>query len=83
MTRLRQMSGREVLRALNSFGFQTVSMRGSHAKLRRVLAGGERQTLTIPIHKELAPGTLAAIFRQAARYVPEADLRLWFFHSER
>ena len=82
MTRLRQMSGREVLRALNSFGFQTVAIRGSHAKLRRLLASGERQTLTVPLHKHLASGTLHATFRQAARYIPEADLRPWFFHSK-
>ena len=83
MTRLRQLSARDVLRALGSFGFQVVSMRGSHAKLRRVLASGERQTLTIPLHKTLDQGTLHAIFRQSLRYVPEADLRPWFFTQER
>jgi predicted RNA binding protein YcfA (HicA-like mRNA interferase family) len=72
-----------VLRALGSFGFQVVSMRGSHAKLRRVLSAGEKQTLTIPVHKDLAPGTLHAIFRQALRYIPEADLRPWFFTQDR
>ena len=76
---LRQMSGRDVLKALGSFGFQVVTIRGSHAKLRRVLSSGERQTLTVPIHKKLAPGTLHAIYRQASRYVPEEDLREWFF----
>ena len=83
MSRLRQLSARDVLRALGSFGFQVVSMRGSHAKLRRVLTTGEKQTLTIPVHKDLAPGTLHAIFRQALRYIPEADLRPWFFTQER
>jgi len=56
-------------------------MRGSHAKLVRILASGERQTLTVPTHKQLAPGTLRAIFRQALRYIPEGDLRPWFFHN--
>lgn len=79
MTKLRDMSARDVLKALNSFGFQVLMIRGSHAKLRRVLTNGERQTLTVPVHKHLAPGTLRAIFRQASRYVPEADLRAWFF----
>ena len=82
MSRLRQLSAREVLRALNSFGFQVVRIRGSHAKLRRVLATGERQTLTIPLHKSLAAGTLHAIFRQSLRYIPEADLKPWFFTEE-
>jgi predicted RNA binding protein YcfA (HicA-like mRNA interferase family) len=79
MTNLRQLSGRDVLRALGSFGFQVVSIRGSHAKLRRLLTSRERQTLTIPLHKNLDPGTLHAIFRQAMRYIPELDLRPWFF----
>jgi predicted RNA binding protein YcfA (HicA-like mRNA interferase family) len=77
--RLRPLTSREVLRAFASFGFNVVGVRGSHAKLRRTLAGGESQTLTIPIHKNLAPGTLHAIYRQALRYVPEADLKPWFF----
>jgi predicted RNA binding protein YcfA (HicA-like mRNA interferase family) len=83
MTKLRQLSAREVLRALGSFGFQVVAIRGSHAKLRRITASGERQSLTVPIHKAIAPGTLHAIFRQACRYIPEADLRSWFFTDER
>jgi predicted RNA binding protein YcfA (HicA-like mRNA interferase family) len=82
MPRLRQLTAREVLRAFRSFGFSVASMRGSHAKLVRILASGERQTLTVPMHKQLAPGTLRAIFRQALRYVPEGDLRPWFFHSD-
>jgi predicted RNA binding protein YcfA (HicA-like mRNA interferase family) len=83
MSRLRQLSARDVLRALGSFGFQVVRIRGSHAKLRRVLANGDRQTLTVPLHKTLAPGTLHAIFRQSLRFIPESDLRPWFFTESR
>jgi len=83
MGRLRQMSARDVLRAFASFGFSVVSMKGSHAKLARILASGERQTLTVPVHKQLAPGTLRAVFRQALRYIPDGDLRPWFFHEDR
>ncbi len=82
MGHLRRMSAQEVLRALGNFGFAVLRIRGSHAKLRRVLPSGEHQTLTVPIHKELAAGTLRAIFRQALRYIPESDLRPWFFHDE-
>jgi predicted RNA binding protein YcfA (HicA-like mRNA interferase family) len=82
MTKLRQCSGREVLKALGSFGFQVVKTAGSHAKLRRVLPGGGSQILTVPVHKNLSPGTLRAIFRQACRYIPEADLKPWFFTEE-
>jgi predicted RNA binding protein YcfA (HicA-like mRNA interferase family) len=83
MTKLRRLSAREILKALGSFGFQMATMRGSHAKLRRLLPSGERQTLTVPLHKSLTPGTIHAVFRQASRYIPEADLKTWFFTDER
>ena len=68
-----------MIRILESFGFSVFSQHGSHAKLRRVGAGGERQTLTVPVHVEMAPGTLAAIFRQASQYVPPDQLRAHFY----
>ena len=80
--RLKRLTGREVLRALGAVGFEVVATRGSHAKLRRVLQSGERQTLTVPLHRTLAPGTLRAIFRQAARFVPETKLSTWFFEED-
>ncbi len=78
-TRLRRLSARDVLRALGAFGFEVVSTRGSHAKLRREAPGGAPQILTVPLHKELAPGTLRAIFRQACRFIPAAELKPFFF----
>ena len=62
------MSSRELLASLGRLGFEVVATRGSHAKLRRLATDGTRQTLTIPMHRELAPGTLLAIFRQARRF---------------
>jgi len=82
MTHLRRLSARDVLKTVSHFGFEVLSMRGSHAKLRRILSTGERQSLTIPMHKSLAPGTLHAIFRQASRYIDEVELRTWFFTEE-
>lgn len=57
-------SGRQVIRALERAGFTRVSQRGSHVKLRRQASEGER-TVIVPLHDELAPGTLASILRQA------------------
>ncbi|OGO07729.1 MAG: hypothetical protein A2Y61_04700, partial [Chloroflexi bacterium RBG_13_60_13] len=69
MPRLRPISGDEVIAILLTFGFSIHSQKGSHVKLKRA-AKGVAQTLTIPKHKELDRGTLRAIFRQAARFVP-------------
>jgi predicted RNA binding protein YcfA (HicA-like mRNA interferase family) len=77
--RIRALSAREVLAALQSVGFEVASIRGSHAKLRRITPAGENQVLTVPLHKELSRGTLHAIFRQACRFVPDAELRPLFF----
>jgi len=79
MPKLRRLSGFEVIRILESFGFTVHAQAGSHVKLRRIGPLGEKQTLTIPRHKELDTGTVRAIFRQASRYIPEQDLRPHFY----
>lgn len=79
MPELKSLSGDEVIAIFSQFGFKVISQRGSHAKLRRVLKDGTKQTITIPRHKELDKGTLRAIFRQALRYIPEEKLKPHFY----
>jgi predicted RNA binding protein YcfA (HicA-like mRNA interferase family) len=79
--RLRRLSARDVLRIIKSFGFEVVATRGSHAKLRRVTEDGRRETPTLPLHKDLDVGTLQAIVRQAARFIPESELRDRFYRG--
>lgn len=81
MPRLRQLSGQELIAALRRFGFARVSQRGSHVKLVRLDPFAGRQVLTVPDHRQLDPGTLRAIFRQASRFVPAEELRPHFFHD--
>jgi predicted RNA binding protein YcfA (HicA-like mRNA interferase family) len=50
-----------VARALERGGFIQVSQRGSHAKLRHP----DGRVAIVPMHRELAAGTLASILRQA------------------
>ncbi len=73
------LSGGEVLRILHEFGFARVSQRGSHVKVRRLRSDGVRESLTVPLHDELDRGTLHTLYRQAARFVPESDLRPRFY----
>lgn len=79
MAKLRVLSGSEVLAIFSGLGFERISQAGSHVKLRRVLADGTRQTLTIVLHAELDKGTLRAIYRQALRYLSESELRPCFY----
>ena len=59
--RLPRLSGAEVRTALQRAGFTQVSQRGSHAKLRHP----DGRVVIVPMHRELATGTLASILRQA------------------
>jgi predicted RNA binding protein YcfA (HicA-like mRNA interferase family) len=79
MPKLRTLSGNDLYRIFAGFGFRLHSQRGSHIKLRRTLASGVHQTLTIVLHAEVDRGTLHAIYRQALRFIPESNLRPHFY----
>jgi predicted RNA binding protein YcfA (HicA-like mRNA interferase family) len=81
MPKLKRLSAAEVVSILRRFGFTVIDQSGSHLKLRRVGANGEKQTLIIPNHRQLDIGTCHATFRQATRYVSVEELRP-FFYSE-
>jgi len=53
-------SGAEVVRALEKDGFEVVGTRGSHCKMRKNSA-----VVIVPLHRNLATGTMASILRQA------------------
>jgi predicted RNA binding protein YcfA (HicA-like mRNA interferase family) len=58
--RLPVVSGADVVRALEKAGFVVVTQRGSHVKLRSA-----DRTAIVPLHRELAAGTLRSVLRQA------------------
>ena len=59
------LSGKEVIKILcREFGFYFVSQKGSHVKLRRRVRGQEITTI-VPLHKELALGTLRGVLNLA------------------
>jgi len=64
MPKLPTPSAREVIRALSSLGFQVVSQRGSHIKMKKVDLT-ETHIVIIPDHSEIPAGTLKSIIRQA------------------
>ncbi|MFI6451388.1 type II toxin-antitoxin system HicA family toxin [Streptosporangium amethystogenes] len=52
------------MRALEKCGFEVVGIKGSHCKLR-CAAENETRTVIVPLHDNLAVGTLASIVRQS------------------
>lgn len=64
MPRLPIVSGKEVIKALSKVGFVHVRTSGSHAILNKQTDKG-KITIPVPLHKELAKGTLKSILNQA------------------
>ncbi len=78
MPKLKTLSGKDVIKILEEFGFSTVGQKGSHVKLKRI-KGEDSQILTIPNHKELDKGTLKAIYNQSLRYLSDEEMRDYFY----
>jgi len=65
----RRISGQEAIRALERLGFVQVRQKGSHVVLKRQTPEGAIGCV-VPLHRELATGTLRGILKQA-RVTPE------------
>ena len=61
MPRLPRVSGDQAIKAFERLGFRQVRQRGSHVVLRREDSG-----CVVPLHRELAVGTLRSALRQAS-----------------
>jgi len=57
------LSAGEIIKALHKVGFEEVSQRGSHRKLKNNSAPA--RTVIVPMHHEIARGTLRSILEQA------------------
>lgn len=70
MPELPILSGGEVIQALRKPGFARVRQRGSHVVPKKQTPTGELGCV-VPLHNELAVGTLRGILRQAQVGVDE------------
>ncbi len=68
MARLPAVSGSEAVRAFQRDGWIFDRQRGSHVVL---LKSGRNVSLSVPQHRELAPGTLRSLIRNAGLSVEE------------
>jgi predicted RNA binding protein YcfA (HicA-like mRNA interferase family) len=66
MPKLPRVSGTRVIAALERLGFARVRSRGSHVVMARSRPGGGRAVCVVPVHDEVAVGTLRGILRQAS-----------------
>ena len=58
-----------IISALSKLGFDKISQKGSHAKYRNIKT---QRIFIIPMHKEIAKGTLKSILEQA-----DVDLKVF------
>ncbi len=63
MVELRRVSGKATIRALERLGFVKTRQRGSHIVMKKMPQG--EVGCVVPLHRELAIGTLRAILKQA------------------
>ena len=57
------VSGEKLLKVLVRLGYGIIRQRGSHVRLRKLTAAGDHN-ITVPLHDELAKGTLKDILSQ-------------------
>ena len=57
------LSPNEIIMALEKIGFQKTSQKGSHAKYKKL--DNPSRVVIIPMHNEIAKGTLKSILEQA------------------
>ncbi|MBU6232321.1 type II toxin-antitoxin system HicA family toxin [Patescibacteria group bacterium] len=75
MPKLRVLSGKKLVSALQKEGFIITRQKGSHVRLSL----GSSSSLTIPLHPELDRGTLKAIIRALERVLPKTKLDKIFY----
>jgi predicted RNA binding protein YcfA (HicA-like mRNA interferase family) len=78
---LRPLPYREVKRRLEAAGFAVYAQKGSHMKFVREEPDGLRVVI-VPVHREMAVGTLRSVLRQAG-LTPEEFEVLWLKTVER
>jgi predicted RNA binding protein YcfA (HicA-like mRNA interferase family) len=67
---LRRVSGAQAIAALERLGFVRVRQRGSHVVLKKRTLTGD-VGCSVPLHRQLAIGTLRGILRQVGVSVDE------------
>ncbi|MFA4975505.1 MAG: type II toxin-antitoxin system HicA family toxin [Candidatus Paceibacterota bacterium] len=72
------ISGKEVIKFFESYGFVVARTQSSHVIIKRII-DGHKQVLVIPNHKIVLKGTLKAIVNQSAQYISLDELHSFFY----
>jgi predicted RNA binding protein YcfA (HicA-like mRNA interferase family) len=64
MPKLPVLSGLAVIKILEANEFKRIRQKGSHVSMQKII-GGVQYNVVVPLHSELARGTMASIIRQS------------------
>jgi predicted RNA binding protein YcfA (HicA-like mRNA interferase family) len=64
----RDLSGADLVKLLGRYGYESTRQAGSHIRLVSNIRGTQHH-VTIPAHKNITIGTLAAILTDVAQYL--------------
>ena len=69
MPKLPVLSGKRLIKLLQNAGFQVVRQKGSHVSLQK-----DTHRTVVPLHSELAKGTLIGILKQCGMTKEELEI---------
>ncbi len=71
----RNLSGKELIKILGKFGYQTSRQKGSHVRLT-LNSGNESFHVTIPLHNPIKIGTLLGILNDVSIHlnIPKEEI---------
>jgi len=64
----RDLSGSDLVKLLGRYGYESTRQAGSHIRLESKIRGTQHH-VTVPAHKNITIGTLAAILTDVAQYL--------------
>ena len=82
MPKLSRVSGKEIVKVFSKLGFEHIRTHWSHAILSKIDNEKGKITVPVPLHNELAKGTLKSIMRQVGINLEELLELLWFTDSQ-
>lgn len=78
MPKIKHLSGKEVIKILESLGFIIARQKGSHIILKRIISE-ETQVILVPNHNTIDRGTLSVIYKKLISYTGEAEIKRYFY----
>jgi predicted RNA binding protein YcfA (HicA-like mRNA interferase family) len=67
LSKLPVVSGGKLVKLLGKLGYKVVRQKGSHVRLRKMTESGDHN-ITVPLHDEIAKGTLNDILSRVSVY---------------